>query len=354
MRVFITAVCLAAVCSAGSLRATEPAAGAIFADGAKLELLHKRTAKLTSGLTEGPAVAMDGTIYFTDIPFGPTEQGMILRYHPATGKITTFTAASSKSNGLQFDREGFLISCDGADGGGRRLIRWNVADGSSETIVDRIGGKRFNAPNDLAIDAKGRIYFTDPRYSGHEPRELEHRAIYRRDPDGSILEVTHDVEKPNGITLSPDGRTMYVGDHNNGSDGLPGEEKPAGPGAMKVYAFPLNADGKVHGERRTLVDFGTQAGCDGITVDINGNIYLTCRSLQKPGVMVINPQGKELAFLPTGPTDQSGEFEDWRGIPSNVEFGVGDDRHTLYVTIDKSLYRITTVTEGFHHVLQGR
>ena len=140
MRVFITAVCLAAVCSAGSLRGTEPAAGAIFADGAKLELLHKRTAKLTSGLTEGPAVAMDGTIYFTDIPFGPTEQGMILRYHPATGKITTFTAASSKSNGLQFDREGFLISCDGADGGGRRLIRWNVADGSSETIVDRIGG----------------------------------------------------------------------------------------------------------------------------------------------------------------------------------------------------------------------
>ncbi len=107
---------------------------------------------------------------------------------------------------------------------------------------------------------------------------------------------------------------------------------------MRLYAFPLGDDGLLSGERRTLVDFGKENGCDGITVDAAGNIYVSCRSLAKPGVLVVDPRGKELAFLPTGPTNQSGSFDDWRGIPSNVEFGVGDDRHTLYVTHRSRLY----------------
>lgn len=326
----------------------------IFPKDAKLELLFTRKANINSGLTEGPAVAPDGSIYFTDMPFGKADNGMILRFDPKTRSTTVFTDNSGKSNGLAFDKNGFLISCDGADGGGRRLIRWNTKTGKATTLVDRFQGKRFNAPNDLYIDSQGRIYFTDPRYLGDEPRELKHRAVYRLDQGSNIIEITHAVEKPNGITLSPDERTLYVGDHNNGSDGINVDPDAPPPikGAMKVYAFPLDTNGLVSGPRHTLVDFGKQAGCDGMTVDSQGNIYLTCRSLKKPGLMVIDPCGKELAFLPTGPTNQSGEFEDWKGIPSNVEFGVGNEKNVLYVTIDKSLYRVRVKTEGHHPTLR--
>ena len=79
-------------------------------------------------------------------------------------------------------------------------------------------GRRFNAPNDLSIDTQGRIYFSDPRYLGTEPRELEHRAVYRIDTDGKVVEVTHEVDKPNGIALSPDHKTLYLADHDNGTD----------------------------------------------------------------------------------------------------------------------------------------
>ena len=101
-------------------------------------------------------------------------------------------------------------------------------------------------------------------------------------------------------------------------------------------------------QRHTSVYFRDENGCDGITVDSQGAIYLTCRSLATPGILVIDPKGNELAFLPTGPEDQSGGFEDWKGIPSNVEFGIGDDRHSLYITIDKSLYRVRTKRTGHH------
>ncbi len=345
-------ICLAPEFARGEKNQGNP----IFPNGAQLELLYTRTAKLNSGLTEGPAVAADGSVYFTDIPFGEKENGMILRFNPQTQRTSVFTNNSGKSNGLAFDSQGFLISCDGADGGGRRIVRWNTKTGQGTTIVDRFQGKHFNAPNDLCIDAKGRIYFTDPRYLGNEPRELKHRAVYRVNQDASVIEITHAVEKPNGITLSPDERTLYVGDHNNGSDGLNPDPNapPPNKGAMKVYAFPLNADGLVSGPPRTLVDFSPQAGCDGMTVDSQGNIYLACRSLAKPGVLVIAPSGKELAFLPTGPPNQSGGFEDWRGIPSNVAFGVGAEQHVLYVTIDKSLYRVRVKTTGRRRALKNK
>ena len=93
---------------------------------------------------------------------------------------------------------------------------------------------------------------------------------------------------------------------------------------MKIYAFPLDADGLVDGKRRTLVDFGDEKGCDGMTVDAEGNIYLTVREPKRPGVMVIDPKGKELAFIPTGPADRTGATSP-SGLPSNVEFGIGDE-----------------------------
>ena len=319
----------------------------IFYPDSRLELLHKRQAKLNSGLTEGPAAGPDGCIYFTDMPFGE-DQGMILKFDPRTRKVSVFTDRAGKSNGLAFQADGTMVSCDGADGGGRRLIHWDLATGKGKTLVDNFSGKRLNSPNDLCMDVRGNIYFTDPRYSGTETRELEREAVYRLSPDGKVVEITRDVEKPNGIVLGPDQRTLYVGDHNNGGNRLKPTDPEPKRGAMKVYAFPLNEEGLVDGPRRTLVDFGKENGCDGMTVDADGNIYLTCRSLARPGIKVVSPQGRELAFLETGPQNQKGLFEDWKGIPSNVEFGVGEDSHSLYVTIDKSLYRIRVKTTGFH------
>ena len=341
-------LCLTVAATAG-----QSAENPIIPEGAKLELLHTRQAKLNSGLTEGPAAAPDGSIYFTDMPFGK-DNGMILRFDPKTRETTVFTDQAYKSNGLAFDLEGNLLSCDGADGGGRCLRRWNLKTGRSEVIADRYQGNRFNSPNDLCVDLKGRVYFTDPRYGGSEPRELPREAVYRLEKDGSVVEITHDVEKPNGLALSPDQTTLYLADHNNGGNRLSPQDPEPKRGAMKVYAFPLDKNGLVNGPRRTLVDFGKENGCDGMRVDAQGNLYLAIRSLARPGIMVIDPAGKELAFLPTGPTHQTGLFEDWKGIPSNVEFGSGDDSDMLYVTIDKSLYRIRLKTRGFHPQLVER
>lgn len=334
-------------------RSDEPSENPIFPKGAVLELLHTRNVKLNSGLTEGPAVAPDGSIYFTDMPFGK-DDGMILRFDPRTRKTTVFTDRAFKSNGLAFDANGNLLSCDGADGGGRCVRRWELKTGRSTVIADRFQGKRFNSPNDLCLDRKGRIYFTDPRYGGAEPRELPNEAVYRIEQDGAVVRITQEVEKPNGLALSPDQRTLYVADHNNGGNRLSPTDPEPKRGAMKIYAFPLDSDGLVNGPRKTLVDFGKENGCDGMRVDAQGNVYLAVRSLARPGIMVIDPTGKELAFLPTGPANQSGLFEDWKGIPSNVEFGAGDDSKMLYVTIDKSLYRIPVKTHGFHPQLAGK
>lgn len=323
----------------------KPRGERIVPAGAKLELLFTRSAAISGGLTEGPAVAPDGSIYFSDIPRG-ADRGMILRFDPRTKKTTVFTRDSGKSNGLLFDREGHLVACEGSDEGGRRVSRWNIETGQRTTVADRYRGKRFNAPNDLVIDRQGRIYFTDPRYLGAESRELEHRAVYRIELDGSVVEVTRDVEKPNGVTLSRDQKTLVVADHNNGTDRIDPTAPPPKKGAMKIYAFPLGPDGLVAGPRRTLVDFGDRAGCDGMTVDIKGNIYLTVRSLDGPGVKVIDRNGREVAFIPTGPAQAGAKNP--VGLPSNCVFGVGVDSSVLYVTVDTSLYRIRLQIDGFH------
>jgi gluconolactonase len=271
---------------------------------------------------------------------------MILRFDPKTRKTTVFAADSHKSNGLKFDAQGRLIACEGSDDGGRCVSRWDVGTKKRTVLADRYQGKRFNAPNDLAIDTKGRIYFTDPRYLGDEPRELEHRAVYRLDRDGTVVEVTHDCEKPNGIALSPDQKTLYLADHNNGTDRIDPATPPPKKGAMKVYAFPLGADGLVSGPRKTLVDFGAEDGCDGMTMDVRGHVYLAVRSLKRPGVLVIDPAGQEVAFIPTGPSQPGAK--DPVGIPANCTFGTGQESKVLYVTVDKSLYRIGLKVDGYH------
>ncbi|MBI2823208.1 MAG: SMP-30/gluconolactonase/LRE family protein [Planctomycetia bacterium] len=313
--------------------------------GAKLELLFTRTAPINGGLTEGPAVAPDGSIYFTDIPLGP-DKGMILRFDPATRKTSVFTADSGMANGLMFDARGRLVACEGSDTGGRCVSLWDVRTGKRTVLSDRYEGKRFNAPNDVTIDERGRIYFTDPRYLGDEKRELEHRAVYRIDPDGRIAEFTHEVEKPNGIAVSPDQRTLYVADHNNGTDKIDPDGPKPKKGAMTIYAFPLAADGGVAGPRRTVIDFGAEDGCDGMTVDVKGNLYLTARGTSRPGVLVLDPSGKELAYIATGPSQPG--VDKPVGLPSNCDFGIGPEIRTLYVTVDKSLYRIGLKIDGYH------
>ncbi len=313
--------------------------------GAKLELLYTRSAPIKGGLTEGVAAAPDGSMYFSEIPFGD-DKGMIMRFDPRTKTTTVFAADSHKSNGLMFDAKGNLIACEGSDGGGRGLARWDVKTGKREVIADRYMGKRFNACNDLCIDEKGRIYFTDPRYLGTEPRELEFRAVYRLDTDGTVVEITHDVEKPNGIAISPDQKTLYVADHNNGTDRIDPSAPAPKKGAMKVYAFPLGSDGLVNAPRKTLVDFGEEEGSDGMTVDTEGRIYLAARTPSHLGILVIDPTGRELALIKTA-DPQPGAREPV-GNPSNVDFGIGDMKNVLYVTIDKSLYRIKLNATGYH------
>ena len=323
-----------------------PTGADVVDSGAKVELLFTRSLPINGGLTEGPTVAADGSIYFSDIPFGK-DLGKIMKFDPKTKKTTVFAEDSHKSNGLKIDHKGNLVACEGADYGGLGIASWDLKTAKRTVVADRYMGKRFNAPNDLCIDSKGRIYFSDPKYLGHEKRELDARAVYRVD-GGKVVEVTRNVEKPNGLVLSPDEKTLYVADNNNNSEDVTAGDKPK-PGAMKVYAFPLNAEGLPAGERKTLVDFGTEPGCDGMTVDDQGRIYITSRSPKRPGVLVLDPTGKKVAFIPTG-LSQPLDAKEPVGLPSNVTFGIGDELQTLYITVDKSLYRVKLKARGFHHV----
>jgi len=322
-----------------------PSGEAIVAADAKLEKVFTRTAKLRDGLTEGPACAPDGSIYFSDIPVG-ADKGLIVRFDPKTKQTTVFAEDSHKSNGLKFDARGRLIACEGADGGGRCVAAYDLETRKRTVVADRYMGKRFNSCNDLSIGKKGHIYFSDPKYLGSESRELDAMAVYRVDPKGEVVEVTREVEKPNGVALSPDNRTLYVVDHNNGNERLDESPNPAKHGAMKFYAFPLGEDGLVNGPRRTLIDMGDENGFDGLAVDVQGNLYLAQRSLKRPGVLVLNADGKEIAFIPTGESQPGAKAP--VGIPSNCCFGAGDEQSTLYVTIDVSLYRIKLKSKGAH------
>ncbi|MBL8827140.1 MAG: SMP-30/gluconolactonase/LRE family protein, partial [Planctomycetaceae bacterium] len=169
-----------------------PTGESVVAPDAKLELLYTRTANIQGGLTEGPAVAPDGSIYFSDIPFGQ-DGGLIVRFDPKTNSTSIFTDNSGKSNGLTFDSQGHLLACEGANFGGRCISRWDVKTKKKTVVADGYRGKRFNAPNDICIDRQGRIYFSDPKYLGNEPRELDRMAVYRIEPSGEVHEVTHDV-----------------------------------------------------------------------------------------------------------------------------------------------------------------
>lgn len=298
----------------------------LIPDGARLEELWN-----AGEFTEGVAVRSDGQVFFSDIATDPDVKGRILNFDPTTGETTVFAADSRKSNGLFFDGTGRLLACCGANGGAMALCEV-TSDGQVQPLVERYRGNRFNAPNDLVVSGQ-RVYFSDPRYIGPEPIELDHQSVYLYDLKTQALQrMQIEIQKPNGVHISPDGRTLYVAETNNGSTGQNPDQKPM-PGRMTLNAFRIQKDGSLM-DKKVLVDFGAQLGTDGMAIDANGNIYAAVRSPKRFGIVVYSPQGTELAYLPT-PT-----------LPTNCCFGTGSNASTLYVTVGGGLYQIALNARG--------
>lgn len=310
----------------------------IVPPNAKLEKLFE-----SHVLTEGVSVAPDGMVYFSEITFsnksrdskGAIEAGHIWKFDPASSKTSIFRSPSGMSNGIKFDASGNMLVAEGADYGGRRVTRTDMKTGKSYIIAGMFEGRPFNAPNDITIDEKGRIYFSDPRYLGHEPIEQPLMAVYRIDTDGSIHRIITDAGKPNGVAVSPDQKTLYVVSNDNGSAGIErlSPETPVRKGNMALMAYDLAADGTAK-FRKTLVDYAPFDGPDGLVMDKQGNLYVAVRAENRPGICVYSPEGKELAYIKTE-------------VPTNVGFGRGDDSKLLYITAGSSLYRIRLNREGY-------
>ena len=318
----------------------------LVAPGSKLEKLFEGQV-----LSEGVAVAPDGMVYFSDITFSHQSRlkdnsfhaGHIWKFNPKTKKTTIFRSPSGMSNGIKFDAKGNMIVCEGADYGGRRVTRTDMKTGMSYVIAGMYEGRPFNSPNDVTIDEKGRMYFSDPRYLGHEPLDQPVMGVYRIDPDGKITRITTDAGKPNGVCVSPDQKTIYVVSNDNGATGFErlggDEDNPAGTavplkkGHMTLMAYDLKPDGTAT-FRKTLVDYAPEDGPDGLVCDEEGNLYVAVRATNRPGIVVYNPDGKEIDYIKTE-------------LPTNVGFGRGKDRNLLYITAGKSLYRIRLTKRGY-------
>ncbi len=308
---------------------------AIVAPGARLERLF------TGGhLTEGCAVAPDGAVFFSDITFTTQtkmQAGHIMRFDPKTGKTVVYRSPSGMSNGIKFDAQGRMVVAEGADYGGRRITRTDLRTGKSEIVAGLFEGKPFNSPNDIAIDRKGRIYFSDPRYLGHEPISQPLQAVYRIDPDGSVHRVVTDAGKPNGVALSPDEKTLYVVTNDDGTlgfDRLP-TGTPTRKGRMELSAYDLAPNGTAK-FRKTLVSYAPQDGPDGLVVDTEGNLWVAVRDEKRFGVIVYAPDGRQRAYIPTAER------------PTNTCFGRGDQSKMLYITSGGSLHRIKVMKDGYH------
>jgi gluconolactonase len=263
--------------------------------------------------TEGPA--WDGTalLYFTDIPNA--------RIHTvnAAGETAVFVEESGPCNGLMFNREGELVACNM----GGELVAWNVATKEKRVLAGEFEGKRFNAPNDLVIDAAGGIYFTDPMFRAPQPLPQEVQAVYYRNADGKVTRVVGDAPAPNGVLLSRDEKSLYVLPSMSAEMQAYPVEGPGQLGEMRVFCKVKNPPGRDRG------------GCDGATIDEHGNLYLTTAL----GVQVFSPSGEALGVIEV--PEQ----------PSNCTFG-GADGKTLYVTARTSLYAFPMLVKG-HWYAQG-
>jgi len=269
------------------------------APGAKLE-------KLAGGFafTEGPAVDAEGNVYFTDQP-----NDRILKWS-VRGAVSTFLSPSGRSNGLYFDGKGNVLAC--ADD---KNQLWSIDPrGKVTVLVKEFKGKLLNGPNDLWIGPDGGIYFTDPFYKRsywkRGPQAQDARGVYYLAPDRKTLRrVAEGFVQPNGIIGTPDGRTLYVADI----------------GARKTFAFAIGADGSLS-KKRLFCSMGS----DGMTIDREGNVYLTGR-----GVTVFDKAGRKIHHIDVRP-----------GWTANVCFG-GKDLKTLFITASRNLFSIRMRVSGF-------
>ena len=274
--------------------------------------------------TEGPAWDGNGLL-FTDMP-----NDRILRYDPDTDDCTEHLTGTNGANGIKFGPDGHLYACEGA---ARRVTRYDT-EGETTVIADGYDGHRLNSPNDLAFDADGRLWFTDPYYDDDpDSLELGHRSVYRATPDDDrgddgweLDRMTHDTTNPNGLLVSPDGQRLHVAELRYGTD----EDR-------ELRSYRIRDDGSL-GEYDVLHNFYPHRAIDGIALDGEGNIVGAAGSVESgPGPMlyVFARNGRVLETHPF-PGDQ----------PTNCTFGGADDA-TLYVTGDGCLYRAETDRAGY-------
>ena len=286
------------------------------------------------GTTEGPA--WDGqALLFTNIP-----ESLIMRYDPETGACTEHRKGTNRTNGLAFDTEGRLYGCSA---GGRSILRFEP-DGSTTVVADRFEGRRLNTPNDLALDSKGRVWFTNPWNAGlvgpWDAMDLGDEQVLRADPlpggGWTVRQVTYDITRPNGILMSPDERTLYVA------------QAHSDPGKLReLRAYPIRDDGSL-GLYTVLHQFGkdhqgAHRGIDGMCFDTEGNIIATCGWKQAgPGPMLY-------VWKPSGRVLESQPMPEGIDMPTNCTFGDADLR-TLYVTdLRGHLFRVrNTGRKGWH------
>lgn len=273
----------------------------IIAQDAKLEKLGDGYA-----FTEGPAVDKDGNVYFTDQP-----NNKIYKWS-TDGQITLFTDDAGRSNGMFFNEEGKLVTCADME---NQIWVFDM-DGNHEVILEDYGDNLLNGPNDLWIDPKGGIYFTDPLYKRNywtrdTVMQQDGQHVYYISPDKKeITRVDENLVKPNGIIGTPDGKKLYVADIWD----------------KKTYVYDIKSDGSL--SNRKLF---TTMGSDGMTIDNKGNIYLT-----GDGVTVFDKNGKQIAHIPIENT--------WT---ANVCFG-GSDRDMLFITATKVVYGLKMNVKGVY------
>jgi len=248
--------------------------------------------------TEGPAADAAGHVFFTDV-----RTSRIHKWSADDNTIAVFRADTGNANGLAFGPDGSLFICEGGNG------RVTVLDphGDLEVLADGYQGRRFNQPNDLWVDPKGGVYFSDPIYGrGNRVQDGEH--VYYVSPDRKrVIRVINDMQRPNGLIGTSDGRTLYVTDHGGG----------------KTFRYAIKSDG-------TLADktLFCEVGSDGMTLDSCGNVYLT-----SDAVLVFDPKGRQVQRIAVPER------------PTNVTFA-GPDRKTLFITARTTVYALAMAVSG--------
>lgn len=280
------------------------AALSAFGKGDKKTLVKGTVVKPATGysFTEGPAVARDGKVYFTDQP-----NDRIFVWDEKTG-VSLWLEGTNRSNGLYFNAKGQLVSCADLH---NELVYFDE-NKKVQVIHGGYNGKLLNAPNDLWIAPNGGIYFSDPYYHRkwwEEGRgeEQEVRGVYYLSPEGKITRVIDDYKQPNGLIGTPDGKTLYVADIND----------------KKIWKYDIQPDGSLAGKT-----FFAPNGSDGMTIDNRGNVYLT--------------SGKVWVYSPAGELIQEIEVPE---NPSNVCFG-GKKRNILFITARTSVYTLEMKVKG--------